>query len=132
MELLHEEIEQEYRKWVDIAGPDDPHVTGDMIGLHGILAAYFLLVDYFAEKGFGIGGVGPRSLDFLDSAISRKFTGYDGARKWSGVYRICATLLFGTDFGPSLSRCQQTDCAAGNTPIASSQEADYQSSAEET
>jgi death-on-curing protein len=69
--------------------------TAIEIGLRDLLAAHFLIVDYFAEKKYGIGGVGPRSLDLLHSALSRQFTGYGGARKWNGLYENCATLMFG-------------------------------------
>jgi death-on-curing family protein len=44
---------------------------------------------------YGIGGVGPRSLDLLYSALSRQFTSYGGIRKWNGLYENCATLMFG-------------------------------------
>lgn len=95
MEFSHPDIEAEYRRWMDIVGTDDEYLTNDTIGLHDVLSAHFLIVDYFADKGYGIGGVGPRSLDLLHSALSRQFTGYNGVNKWSGVYQISATLLFG-------------------------------------
>jgi death-on-curing family protein len=95
LDFLHAEIEEEYRRWKSIVGVDDPYQSTDTIGLHEVLAAHFLIVDYFAEKKYGVGGVGPRSLDLLHSAVSRQFTGYGGTRKWKGLYENCATLMFG-------------------------------------
>jgi len=95
MYFLHAGVEQEYKRWKQIVGSDDPYNSDDTIGLHDVLAAHFLIVDYFAEKKHGIGGVGPRSLDLLHSALSRQFTGYGGASKWKGLYQHCATLMFG-------------------------------------
>lgn len=95
MEFLHADVEEEYRRWKAIVGDDDPYRSDDTVGLHDVLAAHFLIIDYFAEKKYGIGGVGPRSLDLLHSALSRQFTGFSGARKWTGPYENCATLMFG-------------------------------------
>ena len=77
------------------SGRMTPYQSNDTIGLHELLAAHFLMIDYFAEKRYGIGGVGPRSLDLLHSSLSRQFTGYGGVRKWSGLFENCATLIFG-------------------------------------
>jgi len=95
MYFLHAEIEREYKRWQNIVGLEDPYKSTETIGLHDVLAAHFLIIDYFAEKRYGIGGVGPRSLDLLHSALSRQFTGYGGVSKWSGLYEHCATLMFG-------------------------------------
>jgi prophage maintenance system killer protein len=95
MDFLHADIEEEYNRWKNLVGGDDPYQSDDTIGVFDVLAAHFLLVDYFAEKKYGIGGVGPKSLDLLHSALSRQFTGFGGTRKWKGVYENCATLMFG-------------------------------------
>ena len=95
MDFLHAQVEGEYRRWKSIVGTEDPYQSNDTIGVHDVLAAHFLIVDYFAEKKYGIGGIGPRSLDLLHSALSRQFTGFGGARKWNGLYENCATLMFG-------------------------------------
>jgi death-on-curing protein len=95
MDFLDSGIEREFKRWKEIVGPEDPYDSDDTIGLHDVLAAHFLVVDYFASKGFGVGGLGPRSVDLLYSAVSRQFTGFGGVRKWNGLYEHCATLLFG-------------------------------------
>jgi len=95
MEFLHPTVEEEYKRWKSIVGSEDQFQSDDTIGLHDVLAAHFLMIDYFAEKNYGIGGVGPRSLDLLHSALSRQFTAFGGIRKWNGLYEISATLMFG-------------------------------------
>src|SRR5467141_879927 len=95
MDFIHDDIEREYERWKGILGPEDPYRSGDSIGLHDVLAAHFLIVDYFVEKNYGIGGIGPRDIGLLHSALSRQFTGYGGVQKWKGLYETASTLLFG-------------------------------------
>lgn len=73
----------------------DPYVGRVTIGMHEVLQAHFLLAEFFSQKGEGIGGVGPKSLDLLHSALSRQFVQYGGKPKWSNGVDICATLMFG-------------------------------------
>ena len=70
MEFLHADVEEEHRRWMGIVGPEDPYQADTSVGMHDVLTAHFLIVDYFWEKQYGIGGVGPRSLDLLHSALS--------------------------------------------------------------
>jgi death-on-curing family protein len=95
MDFLHRDIEEEYERWKNIVGLDDPYQSDDTLGIHDLLSAHFLIIDYFAEKKYGFGGVGPRDLDLLHSSLSRQFTGYGGAKKWNGIFENCATLMFG-------------------------------------
>ena len=74
MDFLHADVEREYQRWTKIVGFDDPYHADDTVGLHDVLKAHFLLIDYFVEKNYAIGGVGPRDLDLLHSALSRQFT----------------------------------------------------------
>ncbi len=59
------------------------------------MRAHFLIVDYFYDEGYGIGGVGPKEPNLLHSAVYRQFTGFDGKDKWETSYERCATLIFG-------------------------------------
>jgi len=95
MDFLHSEIEREYQRWTKIIGHDDPYQADDAVGMHDVLKAHFLLIDYFVEKNHAIGGVGPRELDLLHSALARQFTSYGGVKKWNGLFEVCATLMFG-------------------------------------
>lgn len=94
-EFLHPEIEREYKRWIDLVGPDDPYRTEDCVGLHDVLQSHFLIADSFVESGNGIGGIGPKSLDLLHSAIYRQFVSFGGKDKWTGPLEKCATLVFG-------------------------------------
>lgn len=63
--------------------------------LHRKSEAHFLLADYFCKTGEGIGGLGPKDIDLLHSALSRQFVQFGGRPKWSDGIDICATLMFG-------------------------------------
>ncbi len=76
-------------------GGDDPYTSKETVGLHQVLKAHFLIVDFFAQEGGGVGGVGPKSIDLLHSAIYRQFVSYGGKDKWATPLEKCATLLFG-------------------------------------
>lgn len=95
MDFQHQDIEREYIRWRDEIGLEDPYASQETLGIHEVLKAHFLIVDYFADKNYGIGGVGPRSLDLLHSTLSRQFTGFAGIQKWNGLYPNCATLMYG-------------------------------------
>lgn len=95
MDFLHDSVQKEYERWCQIFGDEDPYQSKQTIGLRETLRAHFLIVDFFLEKEYGIGGVGPRSQDLLHSAIYRQFVAYDGTEKWRTPYEKCATLLYG-------------------------------------
>lgn len=95
MDFLHPDIEKEYLRWTTLVGADDPYTSRDTVGLHEVLRAHFLIVDFFVEQDYGVGGIGPKSVDLLHSSIYRQFVSYGGKDKWPGIYEKCATLLFG-------------------------------------
>ncbi|MDO8359739.1 MAG: Fic family protein [Devosia sp.] len=88
-------VEQEYDRISTIVGPADPYLGKYTVGLHEVLEAHFLLVDFFFKTGEGIGGVGPKDVNLLHSALSRQFIEFGGRPKYSDRIDICATLLFG-------------------------------------
>jgi prophage maintenance system killer protein len=129
--LGNKDVEAEYRRWVDEIGPSDPYVSKVTIGIHEVLQAHFLLVDFFQNIGEGIGGVGPKNLNLLHSALSRQFTQFGGKPKWNDRILVCASLMFGliknhpfhdankrTAFLTSILHLQKI----GRTPIISHQE----------
>lgn len=95
VDFLHSDIEQEYQRWAALLGPDDPYTGRHTVGLHEVLRAHFLIADFFVEQDYGIGGIGPKSVDLLHSSIYRQFVSFGGKDKWPGMYEKCATLLFG-------------------------------------
>lgn len=73
-------LEKEYQRWLKIVGPDDPYATKATIGLHEVLRAHFLILDFFSQdkNGEGVGGVGPKDLNLLHSACYRQFVSLGG------------------------------------------------------
>lgn len=88
MDFLHRDIEEEYERWKNIVGLDDPYQSDDTLGLHDLLTAHFLIIDYFAEKKYGFGGVGPRNLDLLHSSLLDNSQVTAGPRNGTGSLRI--------------------------------------------
>lgn len=41
------EIDKEYRRWIEIAGQDDPYSDQVAIGIHDVLRAHFMIIDFF-------------------------------------------------------------------------------------
>lgn len=90
-------IEAEYRRWLALVDADDIYAGKGTIGLRDVLAAHFLILDFFSteENGRGVGGVGPKDLNLLHSAVYRQFTSFRSKEKWESLYEKCATLMFG-------------------------------------
>jgi death-on-curing protein len=89
------EVRAEHARWTEMIGPADPYLSKVTIGLHEVLQAHFLLVEFFYGVGEGIGGVGPKSLNLLHSALSRQFVSFGGKSKWADRLLICASLMYG-------------------------------------
>jgi len=60
-----------------------------------VLRAHFLIADYFFGRESGLGGIGPRDIHLLHSAVYRQFVAYAGQSKWNTNYEKAATLVFG-------------------------------------
>ena len=93
--FLNKQIASEYQRWVGLAGDDDKYDTEHTVGLLDVLRAHFLIADYFFGKDSGLGGIGPRDVNLLHSAVYRQFVAYSGSIKWKSVYEKAATLVFG-------------------------------------
>lgn len=95
MELFAQPIQDEYNRWLKLIGTEDPYVGLNTLGIQDVLRAHFQIADTFYYEQRGMGGVGPKNLDLLHSALHRQFTGYCGKMKWNTGYELCATLMFG-------------------------------------
>jgi len=95
MEYLAKPVQEEYKRWCEKLGNEDPYQGQSTVGLFDALRAHFLIADYFYEEGGGIGGIGPRDIDLLHSALYRQFIGYGGRSKWKDDIEVCATLMYG-------------------------------------
>ncbi len=93
--IKNNNIRAEYERLTKLIGPGDPYYGKVTIGIHEVMEAHFLLADYFLAVGEGIGGVGPKDLNLLHSALTRQFVEFGGKPKWSNRIDICATLMFG-------------------------------------
>lgn len=91
----NEQVGTEYNRWLSLIGPADPYLSKTTIGLHEALQAHFLLIDFFFDIGEGVGGIGPKSMNLLHSALARQFTEFGGKPKWNDRIQICATLMYG-------------------------------------
>src|SRR5262249_811417 len=60
-----EAVKAEYARWIRIIGSDDPYIGKVTIGIKEVMQAHFLLAEYFAQIGEGVGGVGPKDLHLL-------------------------------------------------------------------
>lgn len=97
MEIVfsNEAILTEYQRWANQVDQEDQYDTHDTVGLLDVLRAHFLIADYFLGKESGLGGIGPRDLHLLHSAVYRQFVAYGGLAKWKTSYEKAATLVFG-------------------------------------
>ncbi|WP_369943696.1 type II toxin-antitoxin system death-on-curing family toxin [Xanthomonas medicagonis] len=95
VEFLNTAIDAEYKRWAAHVDPDDQYDTADTVGLLDVLRAHYLIADFFYGREAGMGGIGPRDLDLLHSAVYRQFVAYGGINKWKTPYEKAATLIFG-------------------------------------
>ncbi len=88
----HPEIEREFIRWHEQL-PTCQYTGG--LSYVDVLTVHFVLSDVFYGIGSGLGGIGPKSLDLLISAISRQHVSFGGVDKWTKPEEMAATLLYG-------------------------------------
>lgn len=94
-DFAHSGVEAEYQRVLaTLNASDDPELDG-CLTIRDVLRAHFLIADFFYSEGAGMGGIGPRDMTLLHSAVYRQHVGYGGTRKWDDKFDIGATLLFG-------------------------------------
>lgn len=54
-----------------------------------------LIIFLRVGEGEGVGGIGPKDIGLLQSALARPHTSFDGRVKWRTVHEKAATLLYG-------------------------------------
>ena len=94
-DISNEAVRREYLRWVELIGPADPYAGKYTIGIHEVLEAHFLLIDFFETVGEGVGGVGPKDMNMLHSALARQFIEFGGKPKYGDRLDVCASLMFG-------------------------------------
>jgi death-on-curing family protein len=94
MDYIAKDLSDEFLRLEKKIGPEI-YDQDKCIGIYDVLKAHFLVVDFFAHNGEGVGGVGPRDINLLHSALNRQLCGYQGEKKWKTDFHLCATLFFG-------------------------------------
>lgn len=93
LSFKNEHVQLEHARWLDLASDE---VSGPCdISISDVLDVHFLIVDMFYGKNEGLGGVGPKDLGMLSSAVARQNAGFGSFSKWNTVEEKAATLLYG-------------------------------------
>jgi len=94
LSFRHKEVEAEFARWEELTR-DERAGVGEGLSLQDVLAVHFLIVDMFYGQREGLGGIGPKDVGLLSSAVSRQFASYGGTDKWKSTEEKVATLLYG-------------------------------------
>lgn len=92
---LEPEIEAEYQRILKTFENQDESLGEFSLSISDVLKAHFLIANHFYLEGEGLGGIGPREVGLLSSAISRQWVSIGVRAKWIDRFDVCATLLFG-------------------------------------
>lgn len=93
MEFLSSALQNDYQRWVGLLG-QYPAPTREELSAADVLRAHYAIADYF-NPDRGIGGVGPRDLNLLHSAVSRQGVAFERTEKWPKSIEKIATLMYG-------------------------------------
>ena len=91
---LEPRVEAEYHRHLDSLEPIE-RLPRPCLSVDDVLRAHFLIANHFCQEGEGIGGIGPRSVELLQSAVYRQVVCFGGVSKWDRLFDIAATLFFG-------------------------------------
>jgi death-on-curing family protein len=92
---LEPEIDAEYNRILAHLPDTSEEVGSYALGIVDVLRAHFLVANHFYLEGHGLGGIGPRDIDLLYSAISRQHVAFAGRIKWTDRFDVSATLFYG-------------------------------------
>jgi prophage maintenance system killer protein len=94
MEFFNPVVKTEYDRTVaEIA--HDPYQSHYTLGIIDVIRAHYLIADLFLTEQRELGGVGPRDIRLLESALHRPWVEFGGVVKWSDPLDKAATTLFG-------------------------------------
>ena len=98
-QLMDKKVLDIYERSLINLGKDETEQSVGELSVHEVMRAHFLIADYFIREGDddgqGLGGIGPKSIDLLVSAVSRQSVSFCGIEKWNTIHEKAATLLFG-------------------------------------
>lgn len=92
---LEPDIKKEYERHALELANFAENTTDVGLSAQDVLQAHFLIANHFYLEGIGLGGVGPKDLKLLCSAVDRQAVSWGSNFKWSNCFDVCATLLFG-------------------------------------
>ena len=90
----NQDVENEYNRWTKVVRGERTGPGGGL-DLNDVLAVHFLIVDMFYGQREGLGGIGPKDVGLLSSAVSRQHASFGGTDKWHTTEEKVATLLYG-------------------------------------
>jgi death-on-curing protein len=95
VDRIPKELRNEFERWCKQI-PSQPPLEVGKVTIEDALKAHVLLIATFAEtQAEGVGGIGPRSMHLLASAIDRQHVGIGSMSKWNDIYEWTATAFFG-------------------------------------
>jgi death-on-curing protein len=92
---LTPEIQKEYERAIERFPSLDVSVGPRCLTVHEVLRAHYLIANHFYLVGEGLGGIGPKDVGLLESAVFRQTAQFAGVVKWDSLFDVCATLFFG-------------------------------------
>lgn len=88
---VQDELDRVLQQFVNTGEP----LGANALSVFDVVRAHFLIANHFLLEGEGIGGIGPRDVNLLESAVARQHVSFGGTAKWSGLFDIVSTLFFG-------------------------------------
>lgn len=98
IEFYHNELTSDFDRWAKLISAERGSFAGCKVEPVDVLRAHYTIVDYFLElkdDALAVGGIGPKDVGLLISAVSRQQAGFGGISKWKDDYHIAATLTYG-------------------------------------
>ncbi len=94
MDFYNPNLKSEFYRVVNQVKSD--HYASQLtLGIHDVIRAHFLIADFFITEQRELGGIGPRDIGLLESALHRAWIEYGGVSKWTDPLDKAATTLFG-------------------------------------
>lgn len=91
---LEPEIKVQYDRSLSACEPVE-RLPRPCLSVDDVLRAHFLIANHFYLEGEGIGGIGPKSVELLQSSVYRQAVSLGGVMKWERLFDVTATLFFG-------------------------------------
>lgn len=97
MKFSNDNIQEEYERCCRDLDPDDYYEKINTIGIYDVIKAHYLIADFFITdgNGEGIGGIGPKDINLLHSALYRPHFSFGGISIYKNDFDMIATLLYG-------------------------------------